>query len=88
MRNKIYEQKELLIKELEDGTFHPGAWDMFICGAGNKLTLKPEWETETSRDIRSPSHAWPYSVFKHTLTAKYRKSLLEKLKSEEVHENF
>lgn len=42
---------------------------------GNRYTLHAEFETETSRYIRTPSRAWPFSVWKHVKTMKYRKSL-------------
>lgn len=40
-----------------------------------RYTLLPEFETPTSREIRSPSRAFPYSVLRHCLTKKYFDSL-------------
>ena len=52
--------------------------DLYFIGSfdsGNRYTLTPFFETETSRVVRSPSRSWPLSVWKHCKTAKYFKSL-------------
>lgn len=38
-----------------------------------------DFETETSKIIRTPSGRWPLSVWKHIKTKKYLKSLLSKI---------
>jgi hypothetical protein len=50
--------------------YNLGAFD----NAG-RYHLKPEFETETSRRIRTPSRAWPLSVWQHCKTAKFFNSL-------------
>lgn len=42
---------------------------------GGRFYLYSEFETKTSRAIRAPSRAFPYSVYKHCFTQKYFKSL-------------
>lgn len=42
-----------------------------------RFELHPEFETETSSSIRTPSRSWPLSVWKHCKTAKYYNSLSE-----------
>lgn len=42
-----------------------------------RYTLNPEFETETSKKVRTPSRAWPFSVYKHCFTGKFYKSLSE-----------
>ena len=42
---------------------------------GGRFYLYGEFETKTSRAIRAPSRAWPFSVYKHCFTQKYFKSL-------------
>lgn len=54
--------------------------EMYKIGSFDKagrFELHPEFETETSKYIRSPSRSWPLSVWKHCKTAKYYKSLTE-----------
>lgn len=46
-----------------------------------RYTLLDEFETPTSRVIRSPSRAFPYSVLKHCLTKKYFNSLTAEQKA-------
>jgi hypothetical protein len=82
MRNKIYEQKERAIGELESGSFNPKDWDIFESGAGKKVFIKTQYRTESVSGIRPPSHAWPWSEFKHAFTKKYQSQLLEKLKND------
>lgn len=48
---------------------------------GGRFYLYSEFETETSRVIRAPSRAFPYSVYKHCFTQKYFKSLSDAQKS-------
>lgn len=43
----------------------------------NRFYLDPEFITDTSRAVRTPSRAWPYSILKHAMTCKYYKSLSE-----------
>ena len=58
--------KALTKKEvLQIGTFDK-------CG---RFYLYSDFETETSRAVRAPSRAWPFSVYKHCFTQKYFKSL-------------
>ena len=58
--------KALTKKEvLQIGTFD---------GAG-RFYLYRDFETKTSRAIRAPSRAWPFSIYKHCFTQKYFKSL-------------
>ncbi len=59
-----------------------GEWD-----SAGRYTLDPKFETASSKVIRTPSRAWPKSVYKHVNTAKYRKQLLELLSAEENIEN-
>lgn len=42
---------------------------------GGRYYLKEEFETSSSRLVRTPSRHWPYSVFKHVHTQKYFESL-------------
>ena len=42
---------------------------------GGRFYLYSDFETETSRAIRAPSRAFPFSVYKHCFTQKYFKSL-------------
>lgn len=42
---------------------------------GGRFYLYSDFETETSRAVRVPSRAWPFSVYKHCFTQKYFKSL-------------
>lgn len=62
-----------LIKEqvLSIGTFDKG-WRFY---------LYSDFETNTSRAIRAPSRAWPFSVYKHCFTQKYFKSLSDAQKN-------
>jgi hypothetical protein len=46
----------------------------------SRFYLKPEYETETSKEIREPSRAFPFSVYKHCFTMKYYNSLSENQK--------
>ena len=48
---------------------------------GNRFYLSPQFETETSRAIRSPSRRFPYSLLKHLMTGKYFKSLSDEQKT-------
>lgn len=43
-----------------------------------RFWLNEEFKTLTSANIRTPSAAWPYSVYKHVQSKKYKKSLIEK----------
>ena len=47
-----------------------GTWDK-----GGRYTLKAEYETPTSKNIRRPSRAWPRSIWTHCHTRKFYKSL-------------
>jgi len=52
--------------------------DLYFIGSfdsGNRYTLTPFFETKTSLSIRSPSRAFPLSLWKHCKTAKYFASL-------------
>lgn len=42
---------------------------------GGRFFLLPQFETNTSKAIRSPSRRFPFSVLKHVLTGKYYRSL-------------
>ena len=42
---------------------------------GGRFYLYGDFETVTSRAIRAPSRAFPYSIYKHCFTQKYFKSL-------------
>ena len=42
---------------------------------GGRFYLYSDFETETSRAVRAPSRAWPFSIYKHCFTQKYFKSL-------------
>jgi len=42
---------------------------------GGRYNLNTEFQTETSRAIRSPSRAWTLSIWTHCKTAKFYKSL-------------
>ena len=48
---------------------------------GGRFYLYSDFETATSRVIRAPSRAFPYSVYKHCFTQKYFKSLSDAQKS-------
>lgn len=48
---------------------------------GGRFYLYEDFETETSRVIRAPSRAFPFSVYKHCFTQKYFKSLSDAQKS-------
>ena len=48
---------------------------------GGRFYLYSEFETATSRVIRAPSRAFPYSVYKHCFTQKYFRSLSDAQKS-------
>ena len=48
---------------------------------GGRFYLYSEFETATSRVIRAPSRAFPFSVYKHCFTQKYFKSLSDAQKS-------
>ena len=48
---------------------------------GGRFYLYSDFETKTSRAIRAPSRAFPYSVYKHCFTQKYFKSLSDAQKS-------
>ena len=49
--------------------------------AGGRFYSYSDFETNTSRAIRAPSRAWPFSVYKHCFTQKYFKSLSDAQKS-------
>jgi len=44
--------------------------------SAKRFDLYKEFETESSKTIRTPSRAWPFSKLKHTSTQKYKKQLL------------
>ena len=48
---------------------------------GGRFYLYSDFETKTSRAIRAPSRAWPFSVYKHCFTQKYFKSLSDAQKN-------
>ena len=48
---------------------------------GGRFYLYSDFETKTSRVIRAPSRAFPYSRYKHCFTQKYFKSLSDAQKS-------
>lgn len=56
-----------------------GTW-----GNGGRFLIRPKFHTESSRAVRSPSRAWPYSEWKHIKTKKYAKQLAELLGVDEV----
>lgn len=41
--------------------------------------IKEQYTTDSSSSIRSPSREWPNSEFKHAMTRKYAKQLVDKL---------
>ena len=47
-----------------------GSWDK-----GGRYTLNAEYETPTSQNIRTPSRAWPRSIWTHCHTQKFYNSL-------------
>ena len=47
---------------------------------GGRFYLYSDFETKTSRAIRAPSRAFPFSVYKHCFTQKYFKSLSDSQK--------
>ena len=49
--------------------------------SGGRFYLYMDFETKTSRAIRAPSRAWPFSIYKHCFTQKYFKSLSDAQKS-------
>jgi len=67
------------MKTLTLTTKQIGAWDK-----GGRYTLHGDYVTESARYIRSPSRAWPYSIYKHVHTQKYAKQLALKLGVEQV----
>lgn len=40
-----------------------------------RFFVDDEFSTSTSKTVRAPSRAWPYSKLKHVYTAKYLKAL-------------
>ena len=48
---------------------------------GGRFYLYEDFETETSRVIRAPSRAFPFSIYKHCFTQKYFRSLSDAQKS-------
>ena len=72
---------QAILAAIEAGTFNPSAFRIFVNGAGQKVYIREEYETESSLSIRRPSHAWPYSLYKHAQTGKYRKQLAEKCRA-------
>lgn len=71
-----------IIAALKNGTFCPKRFRIFRNGAGRKVYIKDEYATESSRAVRAPSHAFPWSEFKHAFTKKYQQQLLAKLEAE------
>ena len=48
---------------------------------GGRFYLYSDFETATSRAIRAPSRAYPFSIYKHCFTQKYFRSLSDAQKS-------
>jgi hypothetical protein len=47
-----------------------GRWDN-----ANRYYINSEYQTESSKAIRTPSRHWPFSQYKHVLTKKYAQQL-------------
>ena len=48
---------------------------------GGRFYLYRDFETKTSRAIRAPSRAWPFSIYKQSKTKKYFESLSDAQKN-------
>jgi hypothetical protein len=46
---------------------------------GGRYYIDDAYRTDSSRAVRTPSRAWPYSEYKHVFIKKYAKQLAEKL---------
>ena len=69
-----------IIEAIKAGTFTPnmvGSWDK-----GGRFYIDTQYHTDSSRAVRTPSRAWPWSEYKHAFTKKYQKQLLAMLKSD------
>lgn len=59
------------MEKLKDGCAHLiGDFDK-----AGRYYLNENFCTSTSRIVRTPSRAWPYSILKHAYTGKYLKAL-------------
>lgn len=47
-----------------------GRWDN-----ANRYYINSEYQTESSKAIRTPSRHWPFSQYKHVFTKKYAQQL-------------
>lgn len=56
-----------------------GSWDK-----AGRYYIRPEYHTESSSKIRTPSRHWPYSEYKHVFTKKYANQLAEKLGVDQI----
>ena len=56
-------------------------WQIGTFDSSGRFYLYRDFETKTSRAIRAPSRAWPFSIYKHCFTQKYFKSLSDAQKS-------
>lgn len=85
MNNK---QKELVLhiakKALTAEEYvYPLIKEIGFFDSGSRFYLHDAFQTDTSYRVRTPSRAWPYSVYKHVMTKKYLKSLIAKLEQEQ-----
>ena len=51
-----------------------GHWDN-----GGRFYINNEFHTDSSKAVRTPSRAWPFSEYKHIFTNKYAKQLAKQL---------
>lgn len=71
-----------VIKSIIDGSFCPKIFSIYHTDRAGRVYIREEYQTDSSKSIRSPSRAFPYSKFKHGFTKKYKKQLLSKMVSE------
>ena len=66
--------KTITLTSKEIGTFDKGG----------RFFINADYHTDSSRAVRTPSRAWPYSEYKHIYTKKYAKQLALKLGVDDV----
>ncbi|MDN7815979.1 hypothetical protein [Burkholderia vietnamiensis] len=79
--NKLLELAKAILEGKEEANKLPYKIGYF--DGAHRFYIYESYQTQTSAVIRTPSRAFPHSVFKHTLTKKYVKSLIAKLEAQQ-----